>query len=281
MKIELELDKTVHQNANEYFLKAKKLKAKLEGMDFIVEKTKKEIENFEKNHKQHLEKKELKQKIETIKGKNWYDNFRHCFTRNGHLCVFGKDAGSNEVLLKKHMQTTDIVLHTSAPGSPFGIIKDAVKNDECVLSKEDIEDAAIMICAFSKQWKRGFGTADAFWVYPHQVSKKAESGEYIAKGAFMIRGKKNELKNLVVQIGLGVEKEQVNVEGDEKPLQIYHLISGSVEVIKKRCSQRYVKVEPGQDKYKTLGKEIKKRLDIGLEDLPKVLPNGSRILKRK
>jgi hypothetical protein len=294
MKLTLFFEKTVAQNAQYYFDASKKLKSKLSGMEFIIDKTKKEIEHFEKEFKEKEKKHQERKKIEQFLPKYWYDSFRHCFTRDGHLCVFGKDSGTNEVLLKKHVTTKDIVLHTSAPGSPFGIIKDCVnEHGECTLDSENILDAAVMICAFSSQWKRGFGTADAFWVYPHQVSKKAESGEYIAKGAFMIRGKKNELKNIVLQIGLGVEKKIISMTNkndddtiiedkeETETIEIHSLISGSPEVIKKRCGNNYLLVEPGQFKYKSLVKDIKKKLKAPLDNLPNILPNGCRILKRK
>ena len=85
-------------------------------------------------------------------------------------------------------------------------------DEESTLSKEEIEETASIICSFSAQWKKGYGSADAFWIFPNQISKEANSGEYIAKGAFMIRGEKNQLKNLTLKICLGIETKKIQLD---------------------------------------------------------------------
>lgn len=44
----------------------------------------------------------------------------------------------------------------------------------------------------------------AWWVYPHQVSKTAPTGEYLTVGSFMIRGKKNFLPPHPLVMGFGL-----------------------------------------------------------------------------
>lgn len=44
----------------------------------------------------------------------------------------------------------------------------------------------------------------AWWVYPHQVSKTAPTGEYLTVGSFMIRGKKNFLPPHPLVMGFGI-----------------------------------------------------------------------------
>lgn len=44
----------------------------------------------------------------------------------------------------------------------------------------------------------------AWWVYPHQVSKTAPTGEYLTVGSFMIRGKKNFLPPHPLIMGFGL-----------------------------------------------------------------------------
>jgi predicted ribosome quality control (RQC) complex YloA/Tae2 family protein len=285
VEITLDLNVDIHENANKYFSKAKKIKAKLPGVEKIIEKTKVEITEFEKNKEEYIKKKEIKLKIKENKKQQWFEKFRYSYTSGGYLFVFGKDAGTNEVLLKKHATQNDIIFHTEAPGSPFGVVKEAVKiegeNRTVLLDKRELNEVAQVISCFSSQWKKGFGTADAFWVYLDQVSKKANTGEYIAKGGFMVRGDKNIIKNNILQIAVGVEKKEIeNDDEDTTKAYYYELFSGSEEAVKKKCGQRYVKLEPGQDKYKVIGKEIKKRLKVDIEDLPTWIPNGSKVLKK-
>jgi len=290
MEIKLELNKDVNYNANVYFEKAKKLKSKLPGIEKTVNLTKKEIENFENDKQKYLERIEKQKKIANIKKNNWYEKFRWTFLSSEHLFVIGKDAGTNEVLVKKYLEETDIIMHSEAPGSPFGIIKNAMdKNGNLLLSKEILEEAASFLLVFSSQWKRGFGTADAFWVRKEQVSKKAESGEYMSKGSFMIRGDKNILKNIPLQICLGVKKVKIEISDVDKNdksqekefIEYEELFSGSCKAVKKFADKnRFLKLEPGQLKYKVLNKNIKKILKTYIEDLPKYIPNECKILKK-
>ncbi len=275
MKIKLFLNKDINENANIFFSKAKKLKAKLTGLDKAILMTKNELENFEKKKIDFLEKRKVEEKIKVHRKPIWYEKFRHTFTSNEFLCVCGKDAGSNEILIKKHMEEGDIVLHTEAAGSPFCLMKNARDKAD----KRDIEEAGEFLSCFSKQWSTGYGTADAFWVFPEQISKTPQSGEYISRGSFMVRGKKNEIKNVRLRICFGIAIEKV--ETDDGILDIEIPFSGSEESCLKRCRDRFVKIEPGQNNYKSLTKELKKRLKVSvIDDLPKYVPNNAKILKK-
>lgn len=55
----------------------------------------------------------------------------------------------------------------------------------------------------SQAWDSKMVTS-AWWVYPHQVSKTAPTGEYLTVGSFMIRGKKNFLPPHPLVMGFGL-----------------------------------------------------------------------------
>lgn len=275
MEIKLYLNKDINYNANYYFEKAKKLKAKIPGLDIAMQDTQNQINNLIAKKDIYLSKRDKEKKIQVHKKREWFEKFRWTITSNNLLCVLGLDSGTNEILIKKHTESNDIVMHTSAPGSPFGIIKNGKEKAE----KEDIEECAEFLSCFSSQWKKGYGTAEVFWVLPDQVSKKAQSGEFLSKGSFMIYGNKNILKNVKLQICLGVIEEEIKTEDDET-IKYEKLFSGSQRACEKFCKKRFIKLEPGLDTYKALTKEIKKRLKTHVEDLPKYIPNNCKILKK-
>lgn len=76
-----------------------------------------------------------------------YENFRWFFTSNNTLVVGGKSDEQNEIVLKEFLKPNYIVMHTSAPGSPFMVIQSDTP------SKKDIEEAAVFCACFSQQWK--------------------------------------------------------------------------------------------------------------------------------
>lgn len=55
----------------------------------------------------------------------------------------------------------------------------------------------------SQAWDSKIVTS-AWWVYPHQVTKTAPTGEYLTVGSFMIRGKKNYLPPHPLIMGFGM-----------------------------------------------------------------------------
>jgi hypothetical protein len=91
-------------------------------------------------------------------------------------------------------------------------------------------------------------------VRPEQVSKTPEPGEYIAKGAFVIRGQRNYYKDVMLGAALGIEL------GEEKGL-----IGGPPGAVKKRA-QFVIEVEPGEFNQNDLSKKIYRMLNEKFED---------------
>ena len=270
MRIKLFLNKSAKQNSSFYFEKAKKLKAKLEGIEKTYNTTIEKIENLEKE--QALKKEDQKIKEVLDSKKKWYeDKFRHTYTDNGFLFVIGKDASSNENLIKKYLEKNDLVFHTSAPKSPFGILKDGLNT-----SKEiDLFEASQFLACFSNFFKEGFGVCDVFYVKFNQVSKTAKSGEFMGTGSFMINGKKNFIKNVEMKISLGFYFEKID---DEDKIKVKKIISGSPSFIKKKCI-RYLTFSNGSDKTKMINKKVKKKLGFEVSNLSHFLPSNIRVLK--
>ena len=114
------------------------------------------------------------------------------------MCVGGKDATSNEVIIKKHLEKNDLVLHTDMAGSPSLSLR-TDRTPENRPSKK----LRGTVAAYSRAWKLWHTSADVFYVKPEQVTKEARPGEYLVKGSFMIYGKTNYLHpTLEYAIGL-------------------------------------------------------------------------------
>ncbi|MBW3004164.1 DUF814 domain-containing protein, partial [Candidatus Woesearchaeota archaeon] len=162
MKITLHLDKSLEENASIYYDKAKKYKKKIQGAKEALEKTEQKLKKLEKKKP---EPKNLETKG-TIK-REWYEKFRWFNSSENFLVICGRDATSNEIVIKKHTDKDDIVFHTSMPGSPFCVIKTKGKTP----TERTLEEAAQQTASYSKAWKLGIAAAEVFHVKPDQVSK--------------------------------------------------------------------------------------------------------------
>ncbi len=115
--VQIFLEKTPEENAQVYFEQAKKCKRKLEGAGLAVKRTEEVLSKV--HEKRDVLLREIEEKNKPIKKKRWYDKFRHFHTSEGFLVVCGRDATTNEIVIKKHTEPQDLVFHTDKAGSPF------------------------------------------------------------------------------------------------------------------------------------------------------------------
>jgi len=76
-------------------------------------------------------------------------NFREYVTTSGLRVLGGKNAESNDELVERAMPK-DVMLHTSAPGSPFVNVGENP-------SKKDLNEAAVFCAKFSQDWRDSKG----------------------------------------------------------------------------------------------------------------------------
>ena len=253
-KLVLDLTKSIDQNAAAYFEKAKKTKKKIEGAESALSQSLKKLKELEaRKEKIILEK--SKDKILKERKLEWYEKFRWFVSSEGFLVIGGRDATSNEIVIKKHTDTNDLVFHTDMAGSPFFVVKSENKN----IGEKTRHEAADATCTFSRAWKNGLQTSSVFYVNPEQVSKKTRSGEYMGKGAFMIYGKTNYIDNRI-NLAVGMTKQQ-------------QVMSGPLDAVKKHC-EKYVILEQGNEKASSVAKRIQYKIGGLLDEIIRALPSG-------
>ncbi len=182
--VELEIKRSIHENADIYYEKAKKAREKAEGVKKAIEATLREMEKVEEK----LEKK-LVTSIKVRRKREWYENYRWFFTSEGFLVIGGRTAAMNEELFSKHLESLDLFFHTQTPGAPAVILKRGQEAGE-----ESIREAAEFAATYSALWKEGKHVGEVYYVLPEQVSKSAKAGEYLPKGSFTSRERETTLR---------------------------------------------------------------------------------------
>jgi len=240
MRLTLSIRKTLEDNASQYFEQAKKSKRKLEGARLAMQRV--------------AAAKPVKQRAVRRK-KEWYEQYRWTMSADGTLVIGGKDATSNEALIKKRTETIDTVLHTDLAGSPFVIIKGAA-------SEGALEAGAMLAACYSKAWKQGLSTVEVFWVKPEQVSKTPNTGEYVGKGSFIIRGEKHYLKP-ELRLCLGLV--------DNTPIV-------ATAALFKAKGAGFVELRPGKETTIAVAKKLAKRLGATVDEWARLLPAGGCVI---
>ena len=139
--------------------------------------------------------------LEGKKKENWFEQFNWFFSSDGFLVISGKTAEQNETIVKKYMEDHDVYIHSNTPGSGSCIVRNE-KNVAEIPPRTLIEAGSFVIC-HTKAWKDGISDV-AWWVNPDQVSKTTETKEFVTKGSFIIRGKKNYMTQPKMELGLGL-----------------------------------------------------------------------------
>lgn len=252
---------TIPENAEIYYEKAKKAKRKTKGALIAIENTKKQLEDIKSKKNIDMENVSVPKK-RIKKNLKWYEKHRWFISSDNTLVVGGRDANSNELIVKKYLDPNDIYLHADIHGASSVSIK--LNGEE--LNENIIKESGEFAASFSSAWSMGFTTQDVYWVHPDQVTKTPESGEFLKKGSFVIRGHRNYIRSARVRLGIGI----VDYEGKR-------IMAGPVDALEAHCDN-FVVLKPGFTKKEAIAKKILHKINeddlITLDDIIRVLPSG-------
>ena len=92
--------------------------------------------------------------------------------------------------------------------------------------------------------KQAISSGDCYWVKAEQVTKTPESGEYVRKGAFIIRGERNYFRDVPLGIAVGLE-----LKGETR------VIGGPASAVRKH-GDYILEVTPGTFNQNDISKKI-------------------------
>jgi predicted ribosome quality control (RQC) complex YloA/Tae2 family protein len=244
--VTLDLDETpvtldtsigVEKNADLLYQEAKRVEEKKEGALEAIEDTRDNLEAveqrreaWEEGDKEDMEESDTERADETQpvdwlsrssipirRDEQWYERFRWFHTSDGFLVIGGRNADQNEDLVKKYTESGDLFFHAQAHGAPVTILKATGPSEsarDVDIPERSREEAAQFAVSYSTVWKDGHYSGDVYMVTPDQVSKTPESGEFIEKGSFVVRGDRTYYRDTPVGISVGIACEpQTHVLG--------------------------------------------------------------------
>ena len=253
--LSLDIKKGVDGNASRYYESAKKARKKLEGAIAALEEGRKDLDKLAKGERDSMEKTKSRHKPTK---KFWFERFRWFISSEGAIVLGGKDARSNDMLVKKHLNPGDRYAHADVHGAPSVVVK--MKEG---VTEKTLHEACEFAVATSKAWNAKIGSAAGYWVLPEQVSKTPQSGEHLAKGAFVIRGKRNYSDKLAIKLGVG----EIEFEGNRK------VMCGPEDAVK-ALSRRLIIIRPGRIDKNVLAKRLADAFEVPIEEIQSIMPPG-------
>ncbi|HUL38925.1 MAG TPA: ribosome rescue protein RqcH [Methanomassiliicoccales archaeon] len=260
--VELEYTKGLEENASLIYAKARDAKDKATRSHELIEDTESKI--VEIKRKDALE--AQKSKVETKPTKKfWFEAYKWFITSGGHLVLAGRDARTNDQVVKKHLTSADRYAHADVHGAPSVVIKDGAS-----ASEQELAEACAFALAHSKAWNAGVREGSAYWVLPDQVSKTPDAGEFVPRGAFIIRGKRNYVHHIQLQLAIG----EIENEGARK------IMCGPKDAVLQR-SKKYAVLAPGDEDRSVVSARLAKELNVPEEEVSRILPPGNAEIKER
>ena len=261
------------------FSRAKELERGAINIDKASEELRLRVEKLQ-NQTQKIHEKIQFSKLES---KQWYERYRWFVTSDGYLVIGGRDASSNSAIIRKYMTENDIIFHAEIHGSPFFLVKNV--NNQEKQNSSYVEETAQATISFSRAWKDGLSSGDAYWVFPNQVKKGAPTGQFLPKGSFVIEGKRNFCRGIELKLSIGL------VQIEKK----YSIVCGPLNAVIKR-SLVFASLLPGGTDQMNLAKRVKSEFvraisefdqslaeyckKISLDEFIRMLPPGQSKIER-
>jgi hypothetical protein len=189
----------------------------------------------------------------------WFERYRWFIASSGEIAVAGRDATSNDRIVKRYLKAGDCYSHADIHGAPSVVVKHGTEPP----SAAAMEEACRFSLACSRAWAAGVASGHAYWVESDQVSKTAPAGEFLPKGAFMVRGRRKWHRNLAVELALG----EIERDGALK------LMAGPPAAVRAHA-RRWVVLKPGFTERKALVAQLASAFEQPRETLEKLLPGG-------
>ncbi|MFP9060396.1 ribosome rescue protein RqcH [Natrialbaceae archaeon A-chndr2] len=270
--ITLVVDDGVEKNADRLYTEAKRIAEKKEGALAAIEDTREQLEEIKRRRdaweadggdddadgeEDEDEPRDwlAEPSVPVRKNEQWYERFRWFRTSDDYLVIGGRNADQNEELVKKYLERGDRVLHTQAHGGPVTVLKatdpSEASSSDIEIPDSSVEEAAQFAVSYSSVWKDGRYAGDVYMVDSDQVSKTPESGEYLEKGGFAVRGDRRYLDDTPVGVTVGIQCEPYT-----------RVIGGPPSAIEDRAVTT-IRVEPGRfaqaDAAKRIYRELRQR----------------------
>ncbi|XP_021573632.1 nuclear export mediator factor NEMF isoform X2 [Carlito syrichta] len=171
--VDVDLSLSAYANAKKYYDHKRYAAKKTQK---TVEAAEKAFKSAEKKTKQTLKEVQTVTSIQKARKVYWFEKFLWFISSENYLIIGGRDQQQNEIIVKRYLALGEAI------------------------PPRTLTEAGTMALCYSAAWDARVITS-AWWVYHHQVSKTAPTGEYLTTGSFMIRGKKNFLPPSYLMMG--------------------------------------------------------------------------------
>jgi len=257
-QVTLDYTVSIDENANRLYSQAKELREKAAGAREALEDTRKAMAKREAMGAKAAQ--QAKDRMAPPK-RFWFESYKWFITSGGRLVLGGRDAKTNDQVVKKHLGDRERYAHADFHGAPSIVLKDGAEATDA-----EMREVCQFALCHSKAWNAGAAEGTAYWVLPDQVSKRPEAGEFAPRGAFIIRGKRNYEHHLPLEMVVA----EIQYEGARK------IACAPRESVP---SEKRAVIIPGKMPRGKASSALAKAFGVPEEEISRILPPGDLDIK--
>uniref|UniRef100_A0A7E4VFA8 NFACT-R_1 domain-containing protein n=1 Tax=Panagrellus redivivus TaxID=6233 RepID=A0A7E4VFA8_PANRE len=198
MNIDIDIGLSAAQNCRKYFTERKNAAEKQKK---TIQASAKALKNAQMQTKTKIDQVRAHTHLLRARKTMWFEKFYWFISSDKYLVIAGRDFQQNEQLVKRYLRPGDIYVHADIHGACSVVIRN--KSRDAEIPHRTINEAGTFAICFSTAWDAKI-VINSWWVRHDQVSRTAQTGEYLPAGSFMIRGKKNFIPASQLQLGFGL-----------------------------------------------------------------------------
>jgi predicted ribosome quality control (RQC) complex YloA/Tae2 family protein len=236
MEVKIDFTKSAQDNANDYYVRSKRLAHKAEGAQRSIEELEKRLKGEKESFKERS-----KPALKKVRKREWYERFHWFNAQDGLLAIGGRDAKQNEKLNSDYFEEGDLFFHADIFGASVVILKEGA-----AASQEAKNEAAQFAASYSSAWDNMQRSVDVYCMRREQVSKATSKGS-IGTGSFLLSGEREWFRNTQLGLAAFVEEDRLHVVPER--------------AIARLKPKKYVSISQGKDKKSDAAKKIAHMLD--------------------
>jgi predicted ribosome quality control (RQC) complex YloA/Tae2 family protein len=259
-QVEIRRDVPLGRQISEMFNRARELEGKAARAEQALKRLEEELESLSVEIERI--RKRVISAVKVVAERSWFEKFRWTVTAGRRPVIGGRDASQNGVIVRRYLKERYLFFHADIPGAPVVV---SPPTDDPL----EILQVAQFAAAYSRAWRMGLHAIDVFYARGEQVSKQAPAGQYLARGSFMVYGKREHVRGVRMELAVGFRRDGGACRVVAAPPRSAPLLA-----------ERYVVLAPGNVERGRLARELAGRWEgCGADEIAAALPGPSRVLE--
>ena len=204
--VSIDLGISAHANARQLYSARKR---HIEKQTKTSDASHKVVKKAERTAKAEMKKVQVAASVREVRQQLWFEKFHWFVSSEKFLIIAGRDPTQNEIVMRRHFQPGDVLVHADLRGAPCCVVKNP---KAAAVPPSTLAQAGTFCTCLSEAWKAKVVTS-AWWASHSQVEL---AGACTPGEPFKVSGKRNLLPPARLVMGLSILFKEQCDEGEHE-----------------------------------------------------------------